>query len=147
MLLSVYVISLIVLILFGISAITIAAISSKQISDSYENAFRTTMIDAHSNGDNDTLELIDLVQQKFQCCGVTNSSDYTVNDLEIPESCSLESMEEDDVFETGCTEAFLHWFSIQINWTTSIFSTALVFQCYGIIAAILTIKNITKKSI
>lgn len=99
---------IIVIAILEIVGIAYALSSKNKIRDSYRKGFETVLIDAYLNADNSTIDVINNLQDYFSCCGGYNSTDYTLNNITIPNSCYSDESKT-HIFNEGCADAVIDW--------------------------------------
>lgn len=61
------------------------------------------------NDNNETAQVVNLIQQQFECCGVTGPSWWKKADLAIPRSCYADNVTT-TTYTTGCSNALFSYF-------------------------------------
>jgi len=107
------------------------------------DSFRNYIID-NWNKLNDTTT--DALQSSFECCGATNSSDWTsFADGSIPQSCYSCVDQANSLCTVGCSEAIWAWMKVNVVFLISITALLFVLQIFQLVVTSCLIYQVTNK--
>lgn len=115
-----------------------------RIRNSYEDTLWNLFTDGYVNNRTDVRKAIEKLEEKFECCGVDDWTDYRkVNCTTIPASCYQDRDKSKRLFEDGCADTFIEWIWDIMPAVSGIIGTVLILEIFGVIASCSLIAGIS----
>lgn len=127
---------LILMIITEVAALIVLLTTKARIRDGYNSGFRDFFIDSYKNNHTDLQQLIEEMEQEFQCCGADNYTDYQRNNFTLPVSCYKDKNPQSTRYDQGCAQAVVDWIEEKLPAVGGVLGGVLTIELFGVIASI-----------
>lgn len=134
--LYVYAVILSLVILVESAAVIVTLQYRNDVWSSYDSGFEEIFQHAYRYNQTETIEIIEELERKFQCCGVNSYADYTQHLYPIPLSCRQYQVPSGALFSRGCAQAVGLWIWNQLPIIAGVLGAILFIEIFGVVASV-----------
>jgi hypothetical protein len=131
-----YAVFLSLIILLEFAGIIVTLQYRKDLWLSYDSGFEEIFQNAYRKNQTETIQIIEQLEQEFQCCGVDGPSDYTKHGHRIPSSCYVNQIQFGILFNQGCAEAVGMWVWNKLPYIAGVLGGILFIEIFGVISSL-----------